>query len=32
MGRVMSMVMPRVGGRADGRRVSAVVREKLSAA
>jgi uncharacterized protein len=30
MGRVMSMVMPRVGGRADGRRVSQVVREKLS--
>ena len=32
MGRVMSLVMPRVEGRADGRRVSAVVREKLSAA
>jgi uncharacterized protein YqeY len=30
MGRVMSMVMPRVQGRADGKRVSAVVREKLS--
>jgi uncharacterized protein len=30
MGRVMSLVMPRVGGRADGRRVSAAVREKLS--
>jgi len=32
MGRVMSLVMPRVEGRADGRRVSAAVREKLSAA
>jgi uncharacterized protein len=31
MGRVMSLVMPRVEGRADGRRVSAVVREKLTA-
>ena len=31
MGRVMSLVMPRVSGRADGRRVSAVVREKLTA-
>jgi uncharacterized protein YqeY len=31
MGRVMSQVMPRVGGRADGKRVSALVREKLSA-
>ncbi len=30
MGRVMSLVMPRVGGRADGKRVSAVVRETLS--
>jgi uncharacterized protein YqeY len=30
MGRVMSMVMPRVQGRADGKRVSAVVKEKLS--
>lgn len=30
MGRVMSMVMPRVQGRADGKRVSAVVGEKLS--
>jgi len=29
MGRVMSIVMPRVEGRADGRRVSAAVREKL---
>jgi uncharacterized protein YqeY len=31
MGKVMSMVMPRVQGRADGKRVSAVVKEKLSA-
>ena len=31
MGRVMSLVMPRVSGRADGRRVSAVVREELTA-
>ncbi|MBV9212440.1 MAG: GatB/YqeY domain-containing protein [Actinobacteria bacterium] len=31
MGRVMSMVMPRVQGRADGKRVSALVREKLTA-
>ena len=31
MGRVMSMVMPRVVGRADGRRVSAAVRQKLTA-
>lgn len=30
MGRVMSMVMPRVQGRADGKRVSAVVKEKLT--
>ena len=30
MGRIMSMVMPRVQGRADGKRVSAVVREKLT--
>ncbi len=30
MGRVMSMVMPRVQGRADGKRVSAVVKEKLA--
>ncbi|HEX5763527.1 MAG TPA: GatB/YqeY domain-containing protein [Solirubrobacterales bacterium] len=29
MGQVMSAVMPKVGGRADGRRVSAAVREKL---
>jgi uncharacterized protein YqeY len=31
MGKIMSMVMPRVQGRADGKRVSAVVREKLTA-
>jgi uncharacterized protein len=30
MGKVMSVVMPQVQGRADGKRVSAVVREKLS--
>jgi uncharacterized protein len=30
MGKVMSLVMPKVQGRADGKRVSAVVREKLS--
>ena len=29
MGKVMSAVMPKVGGRADGKRVSQVVREKL---
>ena len=29
MGKVMSLVMPKVKGRADGKRVSAVVREKL---
>ncbi len=29
MGKVMSLVMPKVQGRADGKRVSAVVREKL---
>jgi uncharacterized protein YqeY len=31
MGRVMSQVMPRLGGRADGKRVSAIVKEKLTA-
>ena len=31
MGRVMSIVMPKVGGRADGKRVSQVVRERLGA-
>ena len=31
MGKVMSLVMPRVQGRADGKRVSALVREKLTA-
>jgi uncharacterized protein YqeY len=30
MGRVMSLVMPRVAGRADGKRVSAAVRERLA--
>ena len=30
MGKVMSAVMPRVQGRADGKRVSALVKEKLS--
>lgn len=29
MGQVMSAVMPKVGGRADGKRVSAAVRKKL---
>lgn len=29
MGQVMSALMPRVGGRADGKRVSAAVRQKL---
>jgi len=29
MGRVMGIVMPRVGGRADGKRVSTTVRERL---
>jgi uncharacterized protein YqeY len=31
MGKVMSLVMPQVKGRADGKRVSAAVTEKLSA-
>jgi uncharacterized protein YqeY len=31
MGQVMSAVMPKVGGRADGKRVSQVVRDKLGA-
>ena len=31
MGKVMALVMPKVKGRADGKRVSAAVREKLSA-
>jgi uncharacterized protein len=30
MGKVMSLVMPKVKGRADGKRVSAAVREKLT--
>jgi uncharacterized protein len=29
MGQVMSIAMPKVGGRADGKRVSAAVRERL---
>jgi uncharacterized protein YqeY len=31
MGQVMSALMPKVGGRADGKRVSQVVRDKLGA-
>ena len=31
MGKVMAALMPKVGGRADGKRVSAAVREKLCA-
>ena len=31
MGEVMSQVMPRLQGRADGKRVSAIVKEKLTA-
>jgi uncharacterized protein YqeY len=31
MGKVMAAVMPKVGARADGKRVSAIVRKKLSA-
>lgn len=31
MGQVMSQLMPKVGGRADGKRVSQAVREKLGA-
>jgi uncharacterized protein YqeY len=31
MGQVMSALMPKVGGRADGKRVSAAVREQLGA-
>jgi uncharacterized protein YqeY len=30
MGKVMSLAMPQVGGRADGKRVSAAVRERLA--
>jgi uncharacterized protein YqeY len=30
MGKVMALVMPRVKGRADGKRVSSLVREKLT--
>jgi hypothetical protein len=29
MGQVMSALMPRIGGRADGKRVSTAVRERL---
>lgn len=32
MGQVMSALMPKLGGRADGKRVSAAVREKLGGA
>jgi len=31
MGKVMALVMPQVKGRADGKRVSAIVKEKLTA-
>jgi uncharacterized protein YqeY len=31
MGKAMSIAMPKVGGRADGKRVSAKVREALGA-
>ena len=31
MGQVMGALMPRVGGRADGKRISSAVREKLGA-
>ena len=31
MGQVMAALMPKLGGRADGKRVSAAVREKLGA-
>jgi uncharacterized protein YqeY len=31
MGQVMSALMPKVGGKADGKRVSAAVRERLGA-
>ena len=31
MGKVMAAIMPKLGGRADGKRVSALVRERLSA-
>jgi uncharacterized protein len=30
VGKVMGVLMPKVGGRADGRRVSAMVRERLA--
>ena len=31
MGQVMGAVMPKVGGRADGSRVSAIVKDRLAA-
>jgi uncharacterized protein YqeY len=31
MGKVMGALMPKVGGRADGKRVSAIVRDRLAA-
>ena len=31
MGKVMALVMPQVKGRADGKRVSSAVKEKLTA-
>ena len=31
MGKVMALVMPKVKGRADGKRVSGAVKEKLTA-
>ena len=31
MGKVMSLVMPKVKGRADGKRVSQLVKERLTA-
>jgi uncharacterized protein len=31
MGQVMSALMPKIGGRADGKRISSAVREKLGA-
>jgi hypothetical protein len=31
MGQVMGTLMPRVGGRADGKRISSAVREQLGA-
>ena len=31
MGKVMGALMPKVGGRADGKRVSAMVKDRLTA-